>query len=191
MSQALIIIDLINDIVGKNGLSNSSYSQVNSRNIIEKANQAANYARSQRIPVIWVKVGFSDNYQDIPAGSPLFSQAKQRGALKLSGYGCHWVEDLVVHMQDRVIIKKGVSAFAGNKLHQWLNDNNITQLYFGRVSSVMAIQSSVRQAHDLGYFCHVLEDVCAAATIELHEQSMQALSALATISSSKAFMQGN
>ncbi|HHR5900475.1 TPA: cysteine hydrolase family protein [Providencia alcalifaciens] len=189
MSHALIIIDLINDIVGKNGLSNSSYPQVTSRKIVEKANQVASYARNQRIPVIWIKVGFSDNYQDIPLGSPLFQHAKQVGALKLSGHGCSWVDELEVHMHDRVMIKKGVSAFAGNKLHQWLYDNGITHLHFGGVSSMMAIQSSVRQAHDLGYFCHVLEDLCAAATLELHEQSMQALTSLATISSSKTFMQ--
>ncbi|BBG59242.1 cysteine hydrolase family protein [Providencia rustigianii] len=189
MSKALIIIDLINDIVGKNGLSNSSYLQTNSRKIIEKANQAASYARNQGIPVIWVKVGFSDNYQDIPTGSPLFQHAKQVGALKLSGHGCSWVDELEVHMHDRVMIKKGVSAFAGNKLHQWLHDNDITHLYFGGVSSVMAIQSSVRQAHDLGYFCHVLEDLCAAATPELHDQSMLELTSLSIISSTKELMQ--
>lgn len=41
MSHALIIIDLINDIVGKNGLSNSSYPQVTSRNIVIKPHKDA------------------------------------------------------------------------------------------------------------------------------------------------------
>lgn len=38
MSNALIIIDLIEEIIGKNGLSNSSYQQTQSRKIVEKAN---------------------------------------------------------------------------------------------------------------------------------------------------------
>ena len=189
MSQALIIIDLIEDIIGKNGLSNASYQQTLSRSIVEKTNQAANFARSNNIPVIWVKVGFSDDYQDIPAGSPMFQKAKQIGALKLSSNGCNWVHDLEVHFRDPIMIKKGVSAFTGNKLNKWLIDNQITHLYIAGVSSLMAIQSSARQAHDLGYYVTVLDDLCAAATLELHEQSMQALQGMATISSLKEFMQ--
>ncbi len=189
MSQALIIIDLIEEIIGKNGLSNSSYQQVLTRNIVEKTNQAANFARSHNIPVIWVKVGFADDYQDIPTGSPMFQRAKQIGALKLSGNGCNWVHDLEVHFRDPIMIKKGVSAFTGNKLNKWLIDNQISHLYLAGVSSLMAIQSSARQAHDLGYYVSVLDDLCAAATLELHEQSMQALQGMATISSLKEFMQ--
>lgn len=189
MSKALIIIDLIEDIIGKNGLSNSSYQQTYARKIVEKANLAANHARNHNIPIIWVKVGFTDNYHDIPIGSPMFQQAKTIGALKLSGSGCHWVHDLEVHFRDPVMIKKGVSAFAGNHLNKWLVENGITQLYIGGVSTVKAIQSSARQAHDLGYYVTVLEDLCAAPTPELHEQSIQALEGMVAISSVKEFMQ--
>lgn len=189
MSNALIIIDLIEEIIGKNGLSNSSYQQTQSRKIVEKANQAANHARNHNIPIIWVKVGFADNYHDIPAGSPMFQHAKNIGALKLSENGCNWVNDLEVHFRDLVMIKKGVSAFAGNQLNKWLTDNNITQLFIGGVSTVKAIQSSARQAHDLGYYVTVLEDLCAAPTPELHEQSLEVLEGLISISSVKEFMQ--
>ena len=189
MSNALIIIDLIEEIIGKNGLSNSSYQQTQSRKIVEKANQVANHARNHNIPIIWVKVGFADNYHDIPAGSPMFQHAKNIGALKLSENGCNWVNDLEVHFRDLVMIKKGVSAFAGNQLNKWLTDNNITQLFIGGVSTVKAIQSSARQAHDLGYYVTVLEDLCAAPTPELHEQSLEALEGLISISSVKEFMQ--
>lgn len=189
MSNALIIIDLIEEIIGKNGSSNSSYQQTQSRKIVEKANQAANHARNHNIPIIWVKVGFADNYHDIPAGSPMFQHAKNIGALKLSENGCNWVNDLEVHFRDLVMIKKGVSAFAGNQLNKWLTDNNITQLFIGGVSTVKAIQSSARQAHDLGYYVTVLEDLCAAPTLELHEQSLEALEGLISISSVKEFMQ--
>ncbi|MEY0604644.1 cysteine hydrolase family protein, partial [Providencia huaxiensis] len=94
-----------------------------------------------------------------------------------------------VHFRDLVMIKKGVSAFAGNQLNKWLTDNNITQLFIGGVSTVKAIQSSARQAHDLGYYVTVLEDLCAAPTPELHEQSLEALEGLISISSVKEFMQ--
>ena len=84
MSQALIIIDLIEDIIGEQGLSNSSAAETKARDIINKSNKAAQYARAHQIPVIWVKVGFSDDYHDIPAGSPMFKNTQKLGALKLS-----------------------------------------------------------------------------------------------------------
>ena len=189
MSRALIIIDLIEDIIGKHGLSNSSYQQTQLRDVVNKTNGAISAARKNNIPVVWIKVGFADDYQDIPAGSPMFHHAKQIGALKLSGEGCNWVQALSVQPQDLELIKKGVSIFTGNELNTWLIKNQVTQLYLAGVSSLMAIQSSARQAHDLGYFVNVLEDLCAAATLELHEQSMQALSGMAVISSSTEFMQ--
>ncbi|MGM0935591.1 MAG: cysteine hydrolase family protein [Pseudomonadota bacterium] len=190
MSQALIIIDLIEEIVGKNGLSNTSYQQTQERNVIEKSNQAAAYARKNDIPIIWVKVGFADDYHDIPAGSPMFNRAKALGALKLSSVGCQWVNELDVQLRDLIMIKKGVSAFTGNKLDHWLKENNINHILFGGVSTLMAIQSSARLAHDLGYQVTVIDELCAAATLELHQQSLQALQGMATISSLSEFLQG-
>ena len=185
MSRTLIIIDLINDISGEHGRSNASYSQVKARQIIAKTNQAVSFARSQNIPIIWVKVGFADDYHDIPPFSPLFNNAKRIGALQLSDSGCDWVDGLDVQEQDKIIVKKAVSAFTGNDLDDYLTKQGFEHIYLGGVSSLMAIQSTARQAHDLGYKVTVLEDLCAAATQEIHEQSMSALQALAEISSAK------
>ncbi|MEQ4638075.1 cysteine hydrolase family protein [Providencia vermicola] len=190
MSQALIIIDLIQEIVGENGLLNTSYPQTQERHIIDRANQAADFARQNNIPIIWVKVGFADDYHDIPAGSPMFHHAKAIGALKLSSAGCHWAEKLDVQLRDVIIVKKGVSAFTGNQLNHWLKENNIKHVILGGVSSVMTIQSSARQAHDFGYQVTVIDELCAAATLELHHQSMQALQGMVTVSSLADFLQG-
>lgn len=178
MSTALIIIDLIQDIVGENS---ASHSQTQARGLIPLVNKTAAYARSQNIPVIWVKVGFADDYHDIPPNSPMFNSAKQAGKLCLSTKGCEWVDGLDVHPDDKIMIKKAVSAFAGNLLLQWLNDRGYDHLLLGGVSSLMAIQSTARQAHDLSFKVSVLEDLCASATEEAHYQSMDALAGMAHI----------
>ncbi|MDR0806293.1 MAG: cysteine hydrolase [Enterobacteriaceae bacterium] len=185
MSSALIVIDLIEEIVGKHGKSNASYPQVQQRDIVARTNQTVAYARNKQIPVIWVKVGFADDYHDIPCYSPLFNLAKQNGALRLSEAGCHWVAGLDVQPADEVIIKKGVSAFAGNNLYDWLTGRGYQHLLLAGVSSAMTIQSTTRQAHDLGFRVTVLEDLCAAPTLELHQQSMSVLASLAEISNSE------
>ncbi len=180
-NNVLIIIDLINDIASKDGLSNSSYSEIIARNIIAKTNQALRLAHKYHIPVYAVKVGFADDYHDIPAGSPMFHHAKEIGAFKLSGSGCDWVEGLAITERESIWIKKGVSAFAGNDLANHLKKAGVTTLYFAGVSSLLAIQSSVRLAHDLGFAVNVIEDLCAAQTLTLHKESMAALTGLSNI----------
>lgn len=188
MSSALIIIDLIQDIVGEHA---ASHQQTHERGVIPLANKAAAYARSQKIPVIWIKVGFADDYHDIPTHSPMFNSVKQAGRLRLSSPGCDWIEGLDVQPQDEVMVKKAVSAFAGNSLHQWLSDRGYDHLLLGGVSSLMAIQSTARQAHDLGYKVSVLEDLCAAATQDAHVQSMAALGGMAYISSTAEWIKNS
>lgn len=181
INQVLIIIDLINDIASEDGLSNSSYSEIINRGIIAKTNQVLELAHQKDIPVIAVKVGFADDYHDIPAGSPMFHHAKEIGAFKLSGPGCDWVEGLALTDSDSFWIKKGVSAFAGNNLADYLKEEGVSTLYFAGVSSLLAIQSSARLAHDLGFTVYVIEDLCAARTLNQHEESMEALTGLAQI----------
>ena len=51
MKQALIIIDLINDITGKHGLSNACHDQTAARNLIAATRETARQARQRDIPM--------------------------------------------------------------------------------------------------------------------------------------------
>ncbi|QXO59438.1 isochorismatase family protein [Morganella morganii] len=99
MKQALIIIDLINDITGKHGLSNACHEQTEARHLIAATRETARQARLRAIPVIWIRVGFADDWHDIPAGSPMFQRTKEIGALKLSGSGCDWAAGGIRHLE--------------------------------------------------------------------------------------------
>ena len=180
-SKALLLIDLIEDIVGKEGLSNSSYQQFIERNILEESNRAISCARLENVPIVWVKVGFADDYHDIPRFSPMFHQAKERGALRLNSLNNRWVKGLIQGEEDHYFIKKGVSIFTGNDLAQWLEISKIETLILGGVSSLLAIQSSAREAHELGFKVYVVDELCAAKSLELHQESMNALEGLATV----------
>lgn len=187
-ASALIVIDLIQDIAGEHGRINKSATQVTKRHLLEKTNHAIQEARKRFLPIIWVRVGFADDYYDMPQGSGLFAQVKHAGALKLSEFGCNWLDGLQQQAQDIFFDKKGISAFSGNDLAIWLLSQHIQNIAIAGVSSMMAIQSTARQGHDIGFAITVLEDLCAAPTQELHEQSMHALDGLATISTSEQWL---
>ena len=59
----------------------------------------------RKIPVIWVRVGFADDYHDIPH-SPLFNHLKQIGALRLNSPGCRWMPELHQEETDLLFEKR-------------------------------------------------------------------------------------
>lgn len=168
MSAALIIIDLIEDLAGPKGRANRCHEQIVTRDVIAHVNAAAAYARVRKIPVIWVRVGFADDYHDIPLHSPLFNYLKHIGALRLHNRGCHWLAGLEIKTTDLQFEKKAISAFAGNNLLAWLQQYRCHHLLLGGISTPLAIESSARQAHDAGFQLTVLQDLCAAPTEDIH-----------------------
>jgi nicotinamidase-related amidase len=60
----------------------------------------------------------------------------------------------------------------------------------GGVSTPLAIESTARQAHDAGFQVSILQDLCAAPTLEMHQQSLDILQNLAEITRSSAWMKG-
>ncbi|QKJ86435.1 Isochorismatase [Paramixta manurensis] len=188
MPAALVLLNLIEDLAGGKGRANYSHQQVVARNIIEKVNVTAAYARVRKIPIIWSRVGFDDDYQDLPAGSPLFAQLKLIGALRRSTTGCHWLDGLEVQSTDTQFYHQGLSGFAGNNLLGWLQQHQRHHLLIGGVSSGLTIESTVREAHDRGLQVTVLEDLCAAENDLIHQQSMQTLQRIADISSTRQWM---
>ncbi|WP_431223227.1 cysteine hydrolase family protein [Serratia sp. L9] len=60
----------------------------------------------------------------------------------------------------------------------------------GGISTPLAIESTARHAHDAGFQITILQDLCAAPTEEIHQQSLETLQNLAEVRRSQAWMQG-
>lgn len=187
LSSVLLVIDFINDIVHSEGKISGSASYVKDHKVIEHANKAISSARDRKIPILFVKVGFSANYLECPKNSPLFGKARQYQALKLNTWGTEFHEKLNFQPQDIVIVKHRVSAFYATDLEVFLRANQIQKLYFCGVSTDMAIQTTAREAHDRDYQVNIIKDACGAMTQELHENTLKSLERIAVILPAKDF----
>lgn len=58
--------------------------------------------------------------------------------------------------------RTGSSAFAGSNLESYLRNNHITDLYIMGYATHVCVESTFRQAHDLGYNTTVISDATAA-----------------------------
>ncbi|MFF4740863.1 isochorismatase family cysteine hydrolase [Streptomyces sp. NPDC001262] len=186
MRTALIGLDYIVDIMHPDGKIARCASQAAEREIVTRFNAAKKIARERGWLTVLVKVGFEAGYHDQPRHSPMFGRAHEFGALDLTGPGTNFHADLHVDAQDIVIAKPRVSAFHGTRLQQALSASGIERVVLCGVSTVWAVQSTARDAHDRDYRVVIAEDACAAPSPEEHEASVRMLSGIATITTTDA-----
>ncbi|KJY94193.1 isochorismatase [Vibrio neptunius] len=181
MSKAILIIDLINDIIHPEGKIPSCAQHASQMNVIANTNHALNFARENKWLVVHIKVGFDVNYAALPKSSPVFGKADQYQALKLGSFGTEFHRDVDFRENELIVVKPRISAFYNTSLEATLRANQVTQLYLTGVSTEWAIQSTAREGHDRDYKITILEDCCAASSHQAHLASLTMLSRIATL----------
>ncbi|MDR5781101.1 cysteine hydrolase [Caballeronia sp. LZ065] len=172
-----LVLDMENDLIhadGPNGKGGYG-EQVSSRGIIEHTRTAIDKARAAGVPVGFVRVGFSPDYRECPADSPIFSGARKNGLLKLGAWGTEIHPDLGKRDTDFDIVKHRVSPFYATDLEVVLRTLGARHIVCCGVSTNAVVQAMVREGHDRDYRITVLEDCCCALTAEEHASAVQNL----------------
>ncbi|GHC44209.1 cysteine hydrolase family protein [Roseibacillus persicicus] len=82
----------------------------------------------------------------------------------------------VAPVGDEIIINKTASgAFPSTNLHFVLQNMGIETLYMVGVYTNECVETTARDACDLGYFVTVVDDACATVSQELHDASLGVL----------------
>jgi nicotinamidase-related amidase len=78
--------------------------------------------------------------------------------------------------RDEIVINKTASGvFSSTNIHYVLNNLGIESLFVVGVYTNECVETTVRDACDLGYLVTVVDDCCATVTPELHEASLATL----------------
>ncbi len=82
----------------------------------------------------------------------------------------------VAPVGDEIVINKTASGvFSSTNLHYVLTNLGISSVYVVGVYTNECVETTVRDACDLGYLVTMVDDCCATVTPELHEASLQTL----------------
>ncbi len=181
MRTALVLIDLINDLIHPGGAMPTCAAEVERRGVLAAVNQALEGVRARGWPTVLVKVGFRAGYPELPAHAPLLGRARELGALRLGQWGTEFHAELAVEPGDPVLVKHRLSPFHGTALTTLLRAGGIERLLLGGVSTAWALQAAAREAHDRDFHVVLVEDACAAASLQEHDQSIGQLSRLAAV----------
>jgi nicotinamidase-related amidase len=131
-------------------------------------------ARETGIPVIYIQVGFRQDYPEVSRRNPMFSSVKQSGRFLLLDDPDTDIHPAVGPMPgDLTVVKKRVSAFAGSDLETILRAGEIDTLILFGIATSGVVLSTVRHAADADYRIIVVKDCCLDRDDEVHRCLME------------------
>lgn len=156
---ALLVMDIQNGIVSRIG---------ESTNVLFPLKNATAAARQNNIPVIFVRVGFSEGYPEISPQNKTFTAIAKFGGMIVSDEATQIHEAVHPEPNEPVVTKYRVSAFAGSNLEIILRSQQIDTLVLSGVATSGVVLSTLREAADKDYILTVLSDACFDPDPEVH-----------------------
>ena len=182
-ARALVLVDFVNDLIAPEGkLSGRGYVDfAHKHGTMERVEALLHHCRARGILVVHVRLGFSEDYSELPDSSPLLSGAKSFGAFKLGTWGANFHPKAAPMEEENRIVKRRVSAFYDTGLDVLLRARGIRDLMIAGCATDLAVQSTARDAHDRDYLCTIVSDCCVAASDDDHEQTLRMLGKIARV----------
>ena len=186
---ALLLLDLQNEMVDAKGKVGGGglAKVVAERGVLDNARHALDAARSAKMDIVHVRLGFRADYADALSVAPRVTKMKENGAAIAGTWGTEFPELLAPRADELIITKQCVNPFCNTGLMTWLLHRGVQKLVFGGVVTNLVVEMTARAADDAGFALTVLEDCCAAPNPAWHAFSVDNILPLfATVSSSKA-----
>ncbi len=185
---ALLVIDMQLDFCDPRGFCGSTLGAdlASARAIIPQIQRVLHWARKQNMLVIFTRESHLPDLSDVSpskktryinAGYPIGSEGEIGRFLIRGEAGTQIIEELRPHASDLQLDKPAQSAFVATELETILRQANITHLLLTGVTTECCVLGTYRQASDLGFYCLLLEDCCAAFNPKEHEAAITVLTA--------------
>jgi nicotinamidase-related amidase len=158
-TSALLIMDIQNVTVALLGEDAGAY--------LATLNRVAESARAERIPVIYVRIGFRKGAPEMSSRNRL-SERVGSDAFYESSPAAQVHPAVAPHDDDIIVTKRRVSAFSGSDLDVVLRSLQLDSLVLTGIATSGVVLSTLRQAADLDFRLTVLSDGCADSDPEIH-----------------------
>ena len=159
---ALVVIDLQEGILPFAG---GPYS---ANDVVARAAQLAEKFRAHGSPVVMVRVGWSDDYAEA-LKQPVDAHAPAKA---LPENWWTYPATLGKQESDIEVTKRQWGAFYGTDLELQLRRRGIETIVLCGISTNIGVESTARNAWELGFNLIVAENACSAASAEQHQGSM-------------------
>ncbi|MDQ6596082.1 cysteine hydrolase [Bacillus salipaludis] len=156
---ALLVMDMQNGIVSR---------FAENKEVLLPIQKALASARKHNIPVIFVRVGFSEGYPEVSPRNKAFTSIANQGGMTTSDKATQIHELFKPQENEPVVTKYRFSAFTGSTLELILRSRQIDSLILSGISTSGVVLSTLREAADKDFSLTVLSDACIDGDPEVH-----------------------
>lgn len=142
------------------------------KDLIRNTSKAITEARNNKIPVVYIVVGFRSGLPEVSVNNKTFAAGKDRYATINMEEFMQVHPDLAPRPEEVTVVKRRFSAFTGSDLEVILRAQNIQHIVLAGVSTSSVILSTLREAADKDYRITVLSDCCLDRDEEVHRVLM-------------------
>jgi nicotinamidase-related amidase len=183
-STAVVAVHMQKDIVTADGAFGGFFAtQATERDVVGVTGKLLDTARAAGATVIYTRVAWQPGYPDLVANSPLLGMVAQFGALVEGSDKAEIIPQLAPQDGDVVHTHQRVGGFSASQLDILLRSRGIDTVLFAGVATNASVESTARQASDLGYRTVIVADACSAADPGAHDAAVASLGLLAEITS--------
>ncbi|MGK6325527.1 hydrolase [Erwinia sp. DT-104] len=159
---ALVLIDL------QEGILPFAGGPYKAEDVVARSAKLADKFRAVNAPVVLVRVGWAKDFGDAPKQVVDNSHG---GPLPENWWD--WPTALGKQDSDIEVIKHQWGAFYGTDLELQLRRRGIDTIVLGGISTNIGVESTARNAWELGFNLIVAEDICSAGSNEEHNGSFK------------------
>ncbi|WP_078429187.1 cysteine hydrolase family protein [Alkalihalobacterium alkalinitrilicum] len=171
--QALLVIDMQNDFVSKDGAFAQAGFEVERLQRIEKTIcRMVKTARLKNIPVIFIGMQHTDENDGNGAWAFRRKAMKHPNSCRQGTWGGKWYGMLQPLPSDKVIWKHRYSGFVNTSLHELLQQLGVETCVLTGINTNTCVESTARDAHHLDYHVVLVEDATACVMADAYEPSL-------------------
>ncbi len=170
---AVLVVDIQNDFCAPDGYLGSKYGCDEAANeaLAERNIDLTDAARSAGALIVWIQAIYDPVYLSAPMLMKASSKANDLRCID-GTWGADFYK-VVPKEADLVVRKHRYSAFSGTSLDNILRRNGIRSTVITGVSTNICVESTLREAFNLGYYVVVPQDCVASNNQSLHDATLR------------------
>ena len=175
----LLVIDMQNGFVGKGG----SYDKLgmnikNYRKVIPATRDLIAFCRHEGIPIFYTQAVRERSGIDLLTNVHMILPRTREERLKVpitvrGTWDSRVIDEIKPAKRDHIIIKRRDSAFQDTELRVWLQSVGINTLILCGVDTSICVETSIRDAFNLGYDIFLISDATASGIGKYYETTLE------------------
>jgi ureidoacrylate peracid hydrolase len=178
----LVIVDMQNGFVSKDG----SYDKLgmnieNYQQVIPNIKRLISFCRNEKIPIFYTEAIREPSGIDLLLHiHNILPRAREERLQNIKVPICmrdtwdaHIIDEIKPTPEDHIILKRRDSAFQDTELRVWLQSIHVNTLIFCGIDTSICVETSLRDAFNLGYDVILVSDATASGSQKHYETTIE------------------